>query len=78
VVCNPPFGRRLGDVRALGQLYASLGRLLAGPLARWHAGVLVADRRLESAFGRKPVARHTVMSGGLRIHLLRFEPLAGR
>jgi putative N6-adenine-specific DNA methylase len=75
VLVNPPFGKRVGRVAELGPLYASLRRLLEGPLAGWRAGVLVADKRLLGALG-KPTELHRLITGGLAVHLALLEPAA--
>jgi putative N6-adenine-specific DNA methylase len=72
VLVNPPYGRRVGDPRTLGALYARIGRLLRTRFRGWQAGVLIADARLVGAFGLRPVAETPLVNGGLRVRLLRF------
>jgi putative N6-adenine-specific DNA methylase len=73
VVCNPPYGRRVGDPRALRGVYVALGRLLRERFAGWRAGILCADPRLDSAFGLRPSSVTPLQNGGLRVRLLRFD-----
>jgi TlyA family rRNA methyltransferase/putative hemolysin len=73
VVCNPPYGRRVGDPRALRTLYGALGRLLRERFSGWRAGVLSADPRLDSAFGLRSSSVTPLQNGGLRVRLLRFD-----
>ncbi len=77
VLVNPPFGRRVGKGAPLGPLYASLRKLLEGPLAGWRAAVLVADKRLLGAIGRA-TAVHRLVTGGLPVHLALLEPAPPR
>ena len=73
VIVNPPYGRRVGDPRALRGLYTDLGRMLRAKFAGWRAGVLVADRRLEGALGLKIKQATPLSNGGIRVHLLQFS-----
>jgi putative N6-adenine-specific DNA methylase len=71
VLTNAPYGKRVGDPRALRPLYAKLGRLLRSQFCGWRAGVLLADRRLADAIGR-PVEERRFDNGGLRVLLVRY------
>jgi putative N6-adenine-specific DNA methylase len=66
VVANPPYGRRVrgGDLR---DLYASLGRLAAGPLRGWHLGFLVADRVAAGHAGLSFDDRFVTTNGGIPV-----------
>lgn len=72
VLVNPPWGRRLHDLRAARDLYAVLGRVLRERFHRWRAGIVVADPRHAEALRMKPTAIHRLASGGLRVRLLVF------
>src|SRR5262249_39203996 len=73
VVCNPPYGRRVGEPGALRSLYVTLGRLLRERFAGWRAGILCADPRLDSALGMRASSVTPLVNGGLRVRLLRFD-----
>jgi putative N6-adenine-specific DNA methylase len=73
VLCNPPYGRRIGEPRALGPLYARLGKLLKARFAGWRAGVLVADLRQIAALKLEPVEKTALVNGGVRVHLVQFQ-----
>ena len=77
VLVNPPFGKRVGKGAPLGVLYASLRKLLEGPLHGWRAAVLVADKRLLGAVG-KATETHRLVTGGLPVHLALLEPAPPR
>jgi putative N6-adenine-specific DNA methylase len=73
VLVNPPYGRRLGDARALGRAYRDLGRALRTGFAGWRFGILV-PARIDAAVLRLPVSnRYSLVNGGLRVALLRGE-----
>jgi putative N6-adenine-specific DNA methylase len=75
VVCNPPYGRRVGEPRALDTLYRALGRVLRERFiaAGWRAAVLTADPRLDRALGLRASSVTPLVNGGLRVRLLQFS-----
>ncbi|PKN26058.1 MAG: RNA methyltransferase [Deltaproteobacteria bacterium HGW-Deltaproteobacteria-22] len=50
LVCNPPYGARIGNPRDLRDLYAALGNVVRR-LPGWRAAILTTDRHLASATG---------------------------
>jgi len=42
VICNPPYGIRLDDKRALGAVYARLGRTLRERFSGWRVGIVTS------------------------------------
>ncbi|MFT8245062.1 THUMP domain-containing class I SAM-dependent RNA methyltransferase [Roseomonas sp. BN140053] len=78
VICNPPYGTRLGDPAALPPLYRTLGQVLRGRFAGWRVGLVTSEPRLARATGLPwlPTAA-PVPHGGLRVTLFRTAPLAG-
>jgi putative N6-adenine-specific DNA methylase len=75
---NPPYGRRIGDPRALRRLYADIGRVLRTRFAGWQAALLAADSRLIDAVGVEVAAMHPLLNGGLRVSLVRLDLGAGK
>ncbi|HEX9102070.1 MAG TPA: hypothetical protein VF997_07700 [Polyangia bacterium] len=73
VIMNPPYGRRLGDPRALRSLYGAIGRALRARFSGWRAALLVSDARLIDAVGARVVAEHPLSNGGLRVRLLELD-----
>lgn len=68
VVCNPPYGHRLGDTSALRDLYAALGRRVAE--GRHRLCILVADDRLVAATGLTLDERFATSNGGIAVRCL--------
>ena len=78
VIVNPPYGKRIGDIKKLAALYSTLGRVLREGFAGWRVGIVTNERQLAQATGLAfvklaPPALH----GGLRVQLFRTEPLPG-
>jgi len=73
VVCNPPYGERLGERQALAPLYRALGDRLREGFPDWHAGIIVADDELGHALGLRAQKRYTLYNGALECRLLTFD-----
>jgi putative N6-adenine-specific DNA methylase len=73
VLINPPYGRRLGDPRALRRQAVDIGRWLRSRCLGWRAGVLVPVRAPADAFGVPVKASYDLRNGGLRVRLLHLE-----
>ena len=73
VLLNPPYGRRLGDPRALKRQAIDIGRWLRARCGGWRAGILVPARAPAAAFGLTLRASHDLRNGGLRVRLLLLE-----
>jgi putative N6-adenine-specific DNA methylase len=76
VICNPPYGTRLGTAATLLPLYQTLGRVLLARFAGWRVGLVAAEPRLARATGLPwlppgPPVPH----GGLRVTLWRTAAL---
>lgn len=77
VVCNPPYGERLGDARRLGALYGSLGTALKRRFTGYTAFVLTANLEAAKSIGLSPSRRFVLYNGPLECRLLRYELYAG-
>lgn len=70
VVCNPPYGKRIGSRSALRRVYAELGHVLASRFRGYKAAILCPDRRLEKDLRLLVTARHPLVNGGVHVDLL--------
>lgn len=52
VLCNPPYGERLLDVKAAEELYRIMGRVFQ-PKKGWTYAVISPHEDFEALFGRK-------------------------
>lgn len=69
IVTNPPYGARVGDRRALRDLYARLGQLARGPFEGWRLALLVAAPELAAQLGLPLRERFVTNNGGIRVRL---------
>lgn len=73
LLCNPPYGERLGDRDSLPQLYARLGRLMHDEFSGWQGAVLTGDKALGKATGLRSHRQHALYNGALAVSLLLFD-----
>ncbi len=65
VICNPPYGKRIGSVDRMPELYRNIGKLIKTHLINWHVGILLADRNLDFELGMTTVESFAVKNGAL-------------
>lgn len=68
LICNPPYGERLGDADSSRELYRALGRLSAQALPGWRACVLGADIQHVDALGFVHRSTSRLHNGALTIY----------
>ena len=73
VLCNPPYGERLGEEEQLLPLYAQLGVALQRGFANWQAGVLTTSVRLAKAIGLRSHKQYRFYNGPLAVQLFCFD-----
>ncbi|MEM1402454.1 MAG: bifunctional 23S rRNA (guanine(2069)-N(7))-methyltransferase RlmK/23S rRNA (guanine(2445)-N(2))-methyltransferase RlmL [Pseudomonadota bacterium] len=73
VICNPPYGERLGDRDTLPALYASLGEVISREFEGWEAAILAPDLDIGRKLGLRSFRQHSFYNGRLPITLLRLK-----
>jgi putative N6-adenine-specific DNA methylase len=73
LICNPPYGERLGEEKDLRNLYELLGRVLRERCAGWKAFVFAGNPRLAHRIGTDPVEEVPLFNGKIPCRLLRFD-----
>jgi putative N6-adenine-specific DNA methylase len=74
LLCNPPYGERLGEEKSLGGLYRLLGEVFRERCPGWACWVFTGNRRLADAIGLEPAAQVPLYNGKIPCRLLKFEP----
>jgi 23S rRNA (guanine2445-N2)-methyltransferase / 23S rRNA (guanine2069-N7)-methyltransferase len=72
LVCNPPYGERLGATEELRGLYRSIGDTLRRSWLGWDAWVFTGNPRLAKSIGLRPAKRVVLYNGPLEcrfVHL---------
>lgn len=72
LVCNPPYGERIGDRDALEPLYADLGRMVKERCSGWDFWLLSGNPELTGALRMKASRRIPVSNGGIDCRWLHY------
>ena len=73
LVCNPPYGARLGAEEDLEGLYGDLGAALKQRCSRWTLWLLSGNPELTGALRMKASRRIPVSNGGIDCRWLRYD-----
>lgn len=71
VVCNPPYGERMGELREVEQLYRELGRSWK-ELAPWQIYVLTSHDQFDRLYGRPADKTKKLYNGMIPCYLYEF------
>jgi putative N6-adenine-specific DNA methylase len=71
IICNPPYGERIGRTAALQALYRDIGRVYGEVFATWQGALVCPDAELirSTAIPFAPLLRFS--NGGIRVTLLK-------
>lgn len=73
IVCNPPYGQRLGKRARVEALYKDLGDHLKKRCKGATAWILCGDRELVGRLGLRPAKKIPLFNGGLECRLARID-----
>lgn len=72
VICNPPYGERLGDEQEIAELYKKFGDSLKAKFSHWQAAVIISNPELGFRLGIRSQKPVTFYNGALECKLLRM------
>jgi 23S rRNA (guanine2445-N2)-methyltransferase / 23S rRNA (guanine2069-N7)-methyltransferase len=72
VICNPPYGERLGDEQETAELYKKFGDTLKAHFNHWQAAMIVSNPELGFRLGIRSQKPATFYNGALECKLLRM------
>jgi putative N6-adenine-specific DNA methylase len=70
IVCNPPYGLRIGETAPLRNLYSTLGKILRTKAPSYLLALLSADRKLEAQVGVRFTEIFRTTNGGIPVRLV--------
>ena len=73
IICNPPYGKRLGNEAELGELYILLGDIFKQRFTGWTAYILTGSKQLAKKVGLRTSSRTLVYNGSIPCTLLKYE-----
>lgn len=71
IVCNPPYGERMGEMKEIEQLYRDLGRNFKN-FDPWHIYVITSCEYFEKLYGRRADKIRKLYNGMLPCNLYQF------
>jgi 23S rRNA (guanine2445-N2)-methyltransferase len=74
LICNPPYGERIGEAEELRPLYLLMGEVFAGRCRGWACYVFTANDAPWRDIGMKPAAVTPFWNGRIACRLLKYLP----
>jgi putative N6-adenine-specific DNA methylase len=73
LICNPPYGERIGEEKELRALYRTLGEVFRERFAGWRLFVFTGNQRLARCIDMKPVEQTPFWNGKIPCKLLEYR-----
>lgn len=71
IICNPPYGERLGEVKDIEKLYREMGVVFSS-LDTWSHYILSSHQEFEKLFGRKSNKKRKLYNGRILCNYYQF------
>ena len=71
IICNPPYGERMGETRECEKLYKQMGQVFMR-MPDWSYYILTSNERFEQLFGRRASKRRKVYNGMLKCNVYQY------
>ena len=71
IVCNPPYGERIGERKEIAQLYREMGRVFS-KLDTWSFYILTSNPDFERLFGRPATKKRKLYNGNIKVDFYQY------
>ncbi|WP_347488620.1 THUMP domain-containing class I SAM-dependent RNA methyltransferase [Desulfoscipio sp. XC116] len=71
IICNPPYGERLGEQREVERLYREMGQVFSR-LDTWSFYMLAAHPQFERLFGRQATKKRKLYNGNIKVDYYQY------
>ncbi len=71
IICNPPYGERLGDEQTCRKLYSGMGKTFTA-LPDWSYYILASDEKFEKFFGKSADKRRKIYNGMIKCNIFQY------
>lgn len=71
IICNPPYGERIGELREVEELYRNMGQIF-NSLDTWSCYILSSHKGFERLFGRKADKKRKLYNGKIVCNYYQF------
>lgn len=73
ILCNPPYGERIGEEKDLRVLYRTLGEVFQSHCSGWQAYVFTSNNNLAKQIGLEPTDQTPLFNGKIPCKLLHYD-----
>ncbi|MED1784400.1 class I SAM-dependent RNA methyltransferase [Brevibacillus fortis] len=71
LICNPPYGERLGEWKQVAKMYGEMGKTFA-TLDTWSFYIITSDEQFEEHFGRTASKKRKLYNGNIKVDYYQF------
>lgn len=71
IICNPPYGERIGDIKESEQLYKDIG-INFRKFDKWSYYIITSNENFEKLFGKKANKKRKLYNGMIKCNLYQF------
>lgn len=71
IICNPPYGERLGEKHEVQRLYKRMGQVF-NRFDTWSVYVITSDEDFESTYGKKASKKRKLYNGRIKVDYYQF------
>lgn len=71
IICNPPYGERLGELKEVKKLYQEMGRVFQN-LDTWSLYILTSNEEFETLFSRRASKKRKLYSGNIKVDYYQY------
>lgn len=71
IICNPPYGERLGELREVERLYREMGQVFSR-LDTWSFYILAAHPQFEKLYGRPATKKRKLYNGNIKVDYYQY------
>lgn len=71
IICNPPYGERMGELKEVKKLYKEMGEVFKD-LETWSFYVLTSNEEFEALFGRRASKKRKLYSGNIKVDYYQY------
>jgi putative N6-adenine-specific DNA methylase len=71
IICNPPYGERLGEKKEVERLYKRMGQVF-DKFKTWSVYVITSEERFEDLYGKKASKKRKLYNGRIKVDYYQF------
>lgn len=71
IICNPPYGERMGEKKECERLYSSIGKTFER-LDKWNYYILTSNENFEKLFGKRASKKRKIYNGMIKCNIYQY------